>query len=326
MDNNGLPLVSVILPIYNVEKYLARCLDSVVSQTYHNLEIILVDDGSTDGSGSIAERYAETDKRITVYHKKNGGLSSARNYGIDRCNGEYLTFIDSDDYVESDYVSYLFELLNNQTYKLSICSIYNDFEDSGRVVDNGDHTKRILSAKEAIEMMCYHDLVDTCAYAKMYHRDLFKDVRYPEGKLFEDIGTTYLLFDQNEAISCGFESKYHYVIRRNSIVTGQYNPKKLDLLEMTDQMADYVASRYPDLKEAVLRRRVYARFSTLNQLLDVKGNEDTKSGIVSFIKANAQSVLRDPKTPKRDRAAFYMLRLGLPVYKLFWNAYKVIKK
>ena len=326
MDNNGMPLVSVILPIYNVEKYLNRCLDSVVKQTYRNLEIILVDDGSTDNSGAISERYAETDERITVYHKKNGGLSSARNYGIDRCNGEYITFIDSDDYVENDYVSYLFELLNNQTYKLSICSIYNDFEESGRIVDNGDHTKRILSAKEAIEMMCYHDLVDTCAYAKMYHRNLFSDVRYPEGKLFEDIGTTYLLLDQNEAISCGFESKYHYVIRSNSIVTGQYNPRKLDLLEMTDKMAGYVTSKYPDLKGAVSRRRVYARFSTLNQLLDTKGDKDTKNEIISFIKVNAPSVLKDPKAPKRDKAAYYMLCFGLPVYKLFWNAYKVIKK
>ena len=104
------PLISVIVPVYNVEKYLPQCLDSIKNQTYTNLEIILVDDGSTDSSESICEDYAKSDSRIKLYHKENGGLSDARNYGIERASGQYFTFIDSDDYITKDYVSYLLEL------------------------------------------------------------------------------------------------------------------------------------------------------------------------------------------------------------------------
>ena len=117
-------LVSVILPVYNVEKYLIKCLDSVIRQTYQKLEIILVDDGSTDSSGKICDEYANKDGRIKVFHKKNGGLSDARNYGIERSTGEYLAFIDSDDYVDDDYIEFLMNLTESGKYKISLCSLH----------------------------------------------------------------------------------------------------------------------------------------------------------------------------------------------------------
>jgi glycosyltransferase involved in cell wall biosynthesis len=321
-------LISIIVPIYNVEKYLQRCLDSIRAQTYENIEIILIDDGATDMSGKIADQNAEQDKRINVIHQSNAGLSAARNRGIDQSRGEYLTFIDSDDYIAADYVEYLYDLLKNTHFQspLAICSLMNVYSETGKQTNCGNNTETILSGHDCIEKMCYHDLVDTCAYAKLGKRELYRQVKFPVGKLFEDIGTTYLLFAQCETVACGFKPKYYYVIRNDSIVTGNFKLSKLDLLEMTDQMAEYVGEKYPDLKEAALRRQVYARFSTLNQMLDTSQARVQRKQIIKFLRKYRRKVLDNPRTPRRDRMAFYLLASGFPVYKTFWKTYNFLKK
>lgn len=319
------PLISVIIPIYNVKEYLKRCLDSVIAQDYENMEVILVDDGSLDDSGAIADEYSVKDKRIKVIHQKNGGLSNARNNGLKIARGEYVTFIDSDDYVAPDYVSYMFNLLKKTNFKapMAICSLMNVYEDTGRKQDCGNGEEVVLTGKECIERMCYHDLVDTCAYAKLTKRELYDRVKFPEGKLFEDIGTTYRLFMQADTVACGFKAKYYYAIRSGSIVTSGFNEQKLELLEMTDQMAKDVVEKYPDLNKAVLRRQVYARFSTLNQTLNSNDNQVKKirHDLLKYLRDNKRAVLSDDKTPKRDHLAYMMLNLGFPIYRLAWTTY-----
>lgn len=318
------PLISVIVPIYNVEKYLEKCLDSIVNQDYKNLEILLIDDGSTDSSGRIADNYAVDDSRIKVIHKPNGGLSDARNYGLKIMTGDYVTFIDSDDYVTKDYVSFMYNLLKKTNFSapLAICSLINVYGVSGRQKDDGNQVEEVLSGKKCIEMMCYHDLVDTCAYAKLGKKELYSNNFFPKGKLFEDIGSTYKLLLQCDKVACGFKGKYYYVIHPNSIVTGSFSPKKLDLLEMTDKMAEDVLKTYPDLGDAVLRRQVYARFSTLNQTLHTKNVRKVQSELIRYIYKNKRAILKNKNTPKRDRMAYYLLRLGLPIYRLGWLTYE----
>ncbi|MBR1443324.1 MAG: glycosyltransferase family 2 protein [Firmicutes bacterium] len=320
--NDILPLVSIIVPVYNVEKYISRCIESLISQTYKNIEIILVDDGTQDKSGEICEKYAKKDKRIVVYHKENGGLSDARNYGIEKSNGEYLSFVDSDDYVDFDYIEFLYNLIK-KGYKLSLCSLCIVYTSNNRICKKGNGKEIIVSGKNCIKMMCYHDEIDTSAYAKLYHKSLFENVKYPKGKLFEDIGTSYLLFDQCEKIICSFVPKYYYVIRDNSIVTSKFSEKKLDFIEMTDQMADYVQNKYPDLSKATLRRRGYARFSTLNQMFDIQGNRfiEIRKEIIQYLKKIALPVLRDRYTPNRDKIAYVCLLMGFPIYKFIWKIY-----
>ena len=322
------PLVSVIVPVYNVEKYLKNCLDSLKAQTYSNLEFILIDDGSQDASSKIADQYAREDSRFTVIHQANSGLSQARNHGIELAKGEYLTFVDSDDTVTPDYVEFMYELLEAHDFqaKLALCSLNNVYLATGAIKNQGNGEITTLSGKDAIEMMCYHDLVDTCAYAKLGHRDLYQTVRFPKGKLFEDIATTYQLFLQCDKVECGFLPKYNYVLREDSITTSKFNQKKLELLEMTDQMAKDVVSVYPELKKATLRRQVYARFSTLNQMIDVTDIFlKQRQAIISFLKTHKKAVLADEKTPKRDRVAYLMLSLGYPLYKVAWKSYEKLK-
>lgn len=167
--------------------------------------------------------------------------------------------------------------------------------------------------------MLYHDVIDTSAWAKMYRRDLWDDISYPDGKYYEDIATTYKLMLKCDSIAVGYESKYSYVVRGNSIVNGSFNPHKLDMLDMTDDMGTNVLKVYPDLDKAVMRRRVYSRFSTLNQMLHTDEYPEVREDIISFIKTNGKDVVKDPLTPRRDKIAYRILKINFPLYRFAWD-------
>jgi len=314
-------LVSIIIPVYNVEPYIRRCIESVICQTYTNIEIILVDDGSLDKTGIICEEYTKRDNRITVYHKDNGGLSDARNYGIERANGEYYVFIDSDDFVDQDYIEYLMRLIIRYRCKLSICQHRVIFL-NGTVKDYGKSGDALLSPSECLERMLYHDVIDTSAWSKMYHKSLFQNIRYPKGKIYEDIGTTYKFIIQCDNIAVGYESKYSYVYNSASIVNGSFNPKKFDLIKMTDQMAEDVCRKYPQLFRATERRRTYARFSTLNQMTGINDYNLERNDIICFIKHNSKKILFDMEAPLRDKIAIVLLNINYNLYEKIWLNYK----
>ena len=168
-----LPLISVIVPIYKVEKYLNKCVQSILNQTYENLEIILVDDGSPDNCGKICDQLAQKDDRIVVIHKQNGGLSSARNAGIEIANGEYIGFVDSDDYVEKFMYELLLKSIKESNTMLSVCAIYYTFENGEKIVKIKDEHDRVFDFKDAILEMNTYKLFDMGAWSKLYHRDLF---------------------------------------------------------------------------------------------------------------------------------------------------------
>jgi len=314
-------LISVILPIYNIKDYIAPCMNSIMNQTYRNLEIIMVDDGSTDGCYDLCDEYGKKDSRIVVYHKENGGLSDARNYGIERANGEYIACIDPDDFVDLDYIAYLYELIVKYNSKMSLCQTVVHYDNGSKKV-RGSHGDEAIDNCRCLERMLYHDVIDTSAWGKLYHKDLFADVKYPKGKIFEDIGTTYALMLQCDTIAVGYESKYHYIFHNNSIVNGAFKPAKFDLLEMTDKMAKEVVKCYPELKRAVARRQMYARISTLNQMLNVNGYDKERKEIIDYIKKHKKEIVSDPKCPKRDRAALFLLSISYPLYRKIWMTYQ----
>lgn len=316
------PLISIILPVYNIEQYLPKCMESLFGQTYKNLEFVLVDDGSEIACKNLCDEYAKQDSRVVVYHKANGGLSDARNYGIKRARGEYISCVDPDDYVDTDYVEYLYSLLSAFECQMSICQLRVKY-DNGMIKDKGtDRKEEKVDTVFCLEEMLYHGVVDTCAYAKLYHRSLFDHVRYPKGKIFEDIGTTYELIMQCDNIALGYQSKYTYAFHNNSIVNSRFNQNKFDLLEMTDKMAQDVSEKYSILQKAVLRRQVYARISTLNQMLNVPGYDIERNEILQYIRRYSKNILEDPKAPKRDKVAVILLRTNYKVYKFCWNLYR----
>lgn len=315
------PLISVILPIYNVEEYLSDCMESLLRQSWRNMEFVLVDDGSGEKCAAACDEWKRRDPRVVVWHKRNGGVSDARNYGVEKAGGTFLTFVDPDDYVSPDYVEYLYSLIRKYDTKMSVCQHQVVYPGAG-VHSFGSHGDEVLSDRECIRRMLYHDVIDTSTWAKLYHRSLFEGIAYPKGRLFEDIATTYRLMLASGRIAVGYEAKYSYTVRRrtDSIVNSAFHAGKLDLLEMTDAMAEDVTARYPELKQAAVRRQVYARFSTLNQMLEFD-QPALKREMMDYINKHRFQILRDKNAPGRDKAAILALALGLRAYRCLWAMY-----
>ena len=225
-----LPTVSIIVPIYKVEPYLQRCLDSIVSQSYTNLEIILVDDGSPDESPQICNEYAAKDNRIKVIHKKNGGLSDARNAGIDISEGDYITFIDSDDWVHENYISTLLGLITNKNADIAIGE--NIRTGGNTFINKKTFRTDVYTSKEAlIHLLKDNHLAFTVSWGKIYKRCLFSTLRFPIGKFHEDEFTSYILFYNSRKIAYTSEVLYFYYQRKGSIVSTRHPWDVLEYLE-----------------------------------------------------------------------------------------------
>jgi len=321
------PLISVIIPVYNVKRYLKRCLDSVIQQTYQNLEIILIDDGSTDGSGKICQEYRQQDPRIVLIHQTNSGLSAARNRGLDICKGEYLTFIDSDDFVKPDLVEYLYGLTKKHRTKLAICAHYEQYQKNLKNL-GASYAESCLSTVDCLEYMLLEKGFTMSACAKLYATKLFKDIRFPVGKLYEDVGTTYKLIMQCPKIAYGPQPKYHYVQRKKSITKSDFTIQNLDLIALTDQMCNDINQAYPELKDVTNERRMHARFSILRQTIhrplsaNLQLEEDL---IVRYLKKHRDYIFKNPKATLRDKLALSALLVGKNCFKLAWAAYTKIR-
>lgn len=219
--------VSIIVPIYGVEDYLTKCVESLLAQTHTNLEIILINDGSPDSSGNIADTYAAQDSRVLVIHKENGGLSSARNAGLDRSTGEYICFVDADDWVESDYVESLLNAAVRVGADIAVCGFMNDFpaKSEARGFVRGTWT---LGSRDALEALYGPDyLILTVAWNKLYRRDLFRTHRFYEGMIHEDEEIIATLFLDAQIITCFSRPLYHYRTRSGSI-TDRSKPVSID--------------------------------------------------------------------------------------------------
>lgn len=244
-------LISVVVPIYNVEKYLERCIDSIINQTYKNLEILLINDGSKDSSYEICKNVEKKDKRIKVYSKENGGLSDARNYGLERAKGEYICFIDSDDYINPKMIEKLYEQIKEKNSDIAIVhyNIVNDGEENNQEITDLKEDTYVYNSESAIRQLFYEDYYRDFAWNKLYKKSLFKNIRYPFGKLMEDLGTTYLLFDNSEKISYSKLPLYYYVQREGSILNKKNLKLEIDKTELGIKRYEYILNKYPYMEE-----------------------------------------------------------------------------
>ena len=233
-------LISVIVPIYNVEKYLKNCIESILNQTYKNIEIILVDDGSPDNCGKICDEYSQKDKRIIVIHKENGGLSDARNKGLDIAKGKYVTFIDSDDFVEHNYIEYLYRAIKKYKTKIAQCNIYKVDRDN-KIIGKIGYDEN--SIKENNIILGDFLIQNVVVWNKIYAIELFKNIRFPVGKIHEDEFTTYKLFYNTPKIVLINEYLYNYRQTDNSIITKKFNIKRFDLLDALEERIEFFKSK-----------------------------------------------------------------------------------
>ena len=241
------PLISVIVPIYNVEKYLARCVDSIVNQTYKNLEIILVDDGSPDRCPQMCDDYAEKDSRIKVVHKKNGGLSDARNAGMAVATGEYISFIDSDDYVSDDFFECLLDVMNKENSDIAECSVVKFYEDNRFDEFSDDLSVKTYDTQDAMSALIAENQFHQHVWNKLYKTELVKDIPYAVGKLNEDEFWTYQVFGRANKVSKLNKTMYYYFQRNSSIMGVGYHIRRLDALEGKANRQKYIENNFPDL-------------------------------------------------------------------------------
>ena len=225
--------VSIIVPVYNVEQFLYECLDSVLSQTYNNIEAVLVDDGSTDNSGKLCDTYSKKDSRIKVIHQKNQGLSAARNTGIDAATGDYLLFVDSDDVISEHMVEDLLRIAVEHKIKFVSSPLAID---KNNLDKNVDKDIRVFSSEDALKSIFEERVVQTSASGKLYAKELWETVRFPVGKLFEDYATIYKIVLKCDRIVSVGRFYYFYRPNPNGITGSFFSKRKLDYFEITNQI------------------------------------------------------------------------------------------
>lgn len=308
--------ISIIVPVYNVEKYLEKCVDSILNQTFKDFEVILVDDGSPDNSGTICDQYAEADSRVRVIHKENGGLSSARNAGIDVARGKYLGFIDSDDYIAEDMYELLYNNIVREKADLSICGIYDVYDDK-KIIEK-ERIQQTVSSLEAMKIIFEGNNISVHAVNKLYKRGLFSGVRYPVGKYHEDSFIIVDLLDRCNNVVIDSQQKYYYLHRSESINTEKFTPKQFDFIDAWEENEKKVYGRNSELDVAAHQRVCFAYFLVLDKILKSKMEKEipeTKQ-IISFLRHNYSFIMKNPIFTKNRKTALTLLMINLKLYKL----------
>ncbi len=305
------PLISIVLPIYNVGEYLSKCLDSIASQTYSNLEILLIDDGSTDGSSEICERYRAKDKRFKVIHKDNAGVSSARNCGIRAMTGKYMTFIDPDDMVAVDYVETLYRSIEENHAQISICGVKTVFSEKFCTTDTSSRRCEVFTTEQAIEKMLYQDEIDVNAWGKMYLSTLFEGIEYPVGKINEDTAVTYKVFSKASVISFDSYRCYFYVQRPGSIMHQSFAERKMSLVEFSEECLRYIEINFPNIRNAAVCKHVTDSFVLICKIYECTPlNRKCLDKCWEITKKYRLSVIRDPKARNKTKIACLVSYFG----------------
>lgn len=250
-------LISIIIPAYNAEKYLSKCIESVITQTYKKLEIIVVNDGSTDNTEYIACSYIK-DSRVKVFNKKNGGLSDARNYGISKSNGTYLFFLDSDDWIDEDTIEFLYIKLRQYNLGYSSISTYDTNESNGEitVVDRG--MDKVFSDSEAVnDVLNERKFAFDAAQAKLYKSSIFTEVKFKEGRIFEDTLSFFRIAKSAKLMGYFNVPKYHYLIREGSLTHSGYNKKSKDQVLAYFDNLEFIKCNYPNSVK-MLEHNIYS--------------------------------------------------------------------
>ena len=323
MSSYGNELISIIVPVYNVEQYLEKCVDSIINQKYKNLEIILVDDGATDSSGKLCDELAKIDNRIKVYHKENGGLSDARNYGVERATGDYIGFVDSDDYIDSEMYEELYEAIKKENVDVVECNLKIIYPDRVELFTEQKYYN-VYTKQEYLEEYLKIEKIFGSACVRLIKSDIAKKLKFPVGKLYEDTYYAYDLIEKVDRYVIMNNPYYNYLMRENSITNTKFNPRIFDLIEIVEKFRKTTYENYPGLKEAVDCRKMYAYFSVLNSILLEENYRDNEyySEILSYFKRNYISLLKHKYINRNRKLSVILIKLNIDLYRKVLMKYK----
>ena len=316
--------ISIIVPVYNVERYLRKCIDSIIAQTYTNLEILLLDDGSLDHSGKICDEYKEKDNRIKVIHKKNTGVSSTRNEGLEIITGEYVTFIDADDYVETDMIEVLYKSLKKYEADISICGT-TDLDSDYKTVRQSKCKQTIeMDKKNALKELLNEEVFTCVCWGKLYKVTLFQNLKFNEKtKIAEDLEILYKILDKCNKVVYVSEKKYNYILRNDSATKKEFNKDWLREIEISKEILDFIDKNYKDIYIYAAKRYVRINVTCILKILNTTCNTEDILELRKNIKPYYKYYLKSTCVGKKNKIRLIILLINP---KILINLYKIKNK
>lgn len=307
-----MPTISIIVAVYNVADYVEECVRCLLGQTYRNLEVVIVDDGSSDGSGAICDGLQAADPRVIVVHKDNGGLSDARNAGLRRSSGELVMFVDGDDLVSPDLVEHLYNVLESTGADVSICDPCH-MEDGDAPAYVAHSKVEELSAEEAIEEMLYQTSFLFSACAKLFKSSLLDKEEFPVGKLYEDVAVMGRVFDRADLIAYSDAKLYAYRHRADSITTSRFSVSDLDILEHCRLYEKYADQKSESLRQAALTYRINCELRVYLNTGSDAAFLNSRREAVRFILSHWKEVRSNPRARAKLKIALWLFVFARPV-------------
>lgn len=309
MDNFA-AFVSIIVPVYNVEEYLLPCIDSILGQIYPNFELLLVDDGSTDGSGAICDDAMSVDPRIQVFHKQNGGLSDARNYGMRLAQGKYITFIDSDDTVAPDFLSIMVAKAEAQNADIVQCNFALREED----LYTGTQSELLCDGRDGLRRFLIRDTVYVAACGKLYKRELFQGIAFPLGRINEDHCTVYKAIYRSSKIMCIDYALYWHRMRAGSIMHTPFSGKNLELVNVADEIRQFLGDEQAAFGQEIDYYEYKIAMILLNALLSSASCKDYPAEKKRLINILLSIDNKNPYLSFKDRCINMFLKISPFMY------------
>jgi glycosyltransferase involved in cell wall biosynthesis len=295
------PKISIIVPVYKVKEYLHNCIDSILKQTFTDFELILIDDGSPDNCGEICDEYARKDNRIRVIHKENGGQASARNRGLDVARGEYIGFVDSDDWIEPDMYELLYNLCSKNNCDIANCSSIIHYQGQEKKIINGGHPLIIHDRNHAMRAMLMGELYDEVVWTKLIRKELFNELRFTEGIMYEDTDFTYKLIHKSNKVCCIGVPKYNYLKRENSTMDRAVKNISIDRVLIYENMFKFIKKNYPELANIVVLKLANSAMVVLNLIAkngDLKKYKDKYYRVAIILNKHFKKTIKIEDFPK----------------------------
>lgn len=319
------PLISVIVPVYKVEAYLKECIDSIRNQTYRNLEIILVDDGSPDKSGEMCDALAKEDPRIRVIHKENGGLSSARNAGLDVANGEYVSFVDSDDWISLDMYQRLMDLMQQHHAQIAAGGMQDN---TGKHFNPGypkNANVEVFSRLDALREITINKKITNSACDKLWKKTIFDTIRFPVGEYYEDFKTSYKCIDLVDTVVYDPHPVYIYRMTDSSITRGQFHPRMFEDAYAAKSRADYYQEKYPMLYGYAYASYIWICLFKIWQSRGTSSCDEKRNALISEMKGSIPTPAVNLLN-LQTKIKLYALRIGTPVFYFIMKLIEFVKK
>ena len=311
------PAISVIVPIYNIEKYIRRALDSILAQTFSNFELLLIDDGSTDESGRLCEQIAEQDERVLLYHKENEGLSQARNDGLKQAQGDFVIFIDSDDYIHPEMITSLYQQLVKEDADVSSCGVMNVYANSESPQSANQDDYFVCDTETFLKEYLIGEKIPGTICNKLIKKEIAAQLTFPKGLIYEDAYYHFDLIKLDRKYVVNTKPYYYYFHRGDSITTKPYAEKDLAYIDIYQKFYNEVVKNYSDLKEVAFFRLAYAHFFILDKMLldDQYKQFEAYAQIHRFLKSHAFAIARNPIFRKGRRISALALFINISLYR-----------